>query len=90
MSAVVSHRASHTPLQESLGRLRTLVSPYCGLVRGYSDLSCAPDDARLVRVGCRLADLEPLLGFTTDFRAGGSAPGRDEALAAALGEVAER
>lgn len=81
---------THTPLDESLARLRTLVSPYCGLVRGVSDLSCAPDDARLVRVGCRLAALEPLIGFSTDFRAGGSAPGRDEALAAALGEVAER
>lgn len=90
MSAGVSHRETRTPLRESLARLRTLVSPYCGLVRGYSDLSCGPDDARLVRVGCRLADLEPLIGFTTDFRAGGSAPGRDEALAAALGEVAER
>jgi ribosomal protein S12 methylthiotransferase accessory factor len=90
VSAVLSHGAIRTPLRDSLGRLRTLVSPYCGLVRGYSDLSCDPDDARLVRVGCRLADLEPLIGFTTDFRAGGSAPDRDEALAAALGEVAER
>lgn len=90
MSALVSQRASQTPLRESLARLGTLVSPYCGLVRGYSDLSCGPDDARLVRVGCRLADLEPLIGFSADFRAGGSAPGRDEALAAALGEVAER
>jgi ribosomal protein S12 methylthiotransferase accessory factor len=90
VSAVVSHGATRTPTRESLARLRTLVSPYCGLVRGYSDLSCDPDDARLVRVGCRLADLEPLIGFTTDFRAGGSAPNRDEALAAALGEVAER
>ena len=90
MSAVVSHCATRTPLPESLARLRTLVSPYCGLVRGHSDLSCGPDDARLARVGCLVADLEPLIGFTTDFRAGGSAPGRDEALAAALGEVAER
>ena len=90
MSAVAAKPTIRTPLGESLARLRTLVSPYCGLVRGVSDLSCAPDDARLVRVGCRLAALEPLIGFTTDFRAGGSAPGRDEALAAALGEVAER
>ena len=90
MSTVVSHCATQTSLPESLARLRTLVSPYWGLVRGYSDLSCGPDDARLVRVGCLLADLEPLIGFSTDFRAGGSAPGRDQALAAALGEVAER
>lgn len=90
MSAVLSQGATRTSLPESLARLRALVSPYCGLVRGHSDLSCAPDDARLVRVGCLVADLEPLIGFTTDFRAGGSAPGRDEALAAALGEVAER
>ena len=90
MSAVALHPVARTPLPESLARLRTLVSPYCGLVRGFSDLSRGPDDARLVRVGCRLADLEPLIGFTTDLRAGGSAPCRDEALAAALGEVAER
>jgi ribosomal protein S12 methylthiotransferase accessory factor len=90
MSAASVEPPTWTPLAESLRRLRTLVSPYCGLVRGVSDLACAPDDARLVRVGCRLAALEPLIGFTTDFRAGGSAPDRDEALAAALGEVAER
>ncbi|MDQ5820930.1 MAG: YcaO-like family protein [Actinomycetota bacterium] len=90
MSQVAVGPVERTPLPESLARLRTLVSPYCGLVRGVSDLSRAPDDARLVRVGCRLAALEPLIGFSTDFRAGGSAPDRDEALAAALGEVAER
>ncbi|MDX6448807.1 MAG: ribosomal protein methylthiotransferase accessory factor [Gaiellaceae bacterium] len=90
MSAVISRCATQTSLPESLARLRTLVSPYWGLVRGHSELSGGPDDARLVRVGCLLADLEPLIGFTTDFRAGGCAPGRDEALAAALGEVAER
>jgi len=84
MSAASVEPPTWTPLAESLRRLRTLVSPYCGLVRGVSDLACAPDDARLVRVGCRLAALEPLIGFTTDFRAGGSAPDRDEALAAAL------
>jgi len=90
MSAAAVEPAAWTPLSESLRRLRRLVSPYCGLVRGVSDLSCAPDDARLVRVGCRVAALEPLIGLTTDFRAGGSAPDRDQALAAALGEVAER
>ncbi len=90
MSAAAAEPGIFTPLAESLLRLRTLVSPYCGLVRGVSDLTAAPDDARLVRVGCRLAELEPLIGFSTDFRAGGSAPDRDAAVAAALGEVAER
>ena len=90
MSALAVEPDTFTPLAESLARLRTLVSPYCGLVRGVSDLTAAPDDARLVRVGCRVADLEPLIGFSTDFRAGGSAPARDAAVAAALGEVAER
>jgi ribosomal protein S12 methylthiotransferase accessory factor len=90
LSALAVEPGTFTPLAESLARLRTLVSPYCGLVRGVSDLTAAPDDSRLVRVGCRLADLEPLIGFSTDFRAGGSAPVRDAAVAAALGEVAER
>jgi ribosomal protein S12 methylthiotransferase accessory factor len=90
VNAVAQHAVPPTPLRESLARLLTLVSPCCGLVRGVSDLSHAPDEARLAKVGCRLADLEPLIGFTTDLRAGGSAPARDEALAAALGEVAER
>lgn len=90
MSVSAAESGTFTPLADSLARLRRLVSPYCGLVRGVSDLTAAPDDARLVRVGCRLADLEPLIGFSTDYRAGGSAPGRDAAAAAALGEVAER
>ncbi|MDX6488914.1 MAG: hypothetical protein QOK13_1529, partial [Gaiellaceae bacterium] len=50
MSAVISRCATQTSLPESLARLRTLVSPYWGLVRGHSELSSGPDDARLVRV----------------------------------------
>jgi ribosomal protein S12 methylthiotransferase accessory factor len=90
VSAPATAVEGRTPLGESLGRLRTLVSPYAGLVRGFTELTAAPDDARLVRVACRVADLEPLIGVDTELRPGGSSTSRDAAIAATIGEVAER
>lgn len=90
MTALAVPARGRTPLDESLKRLRTLVSPYSGLVRGVSELTSTPDDARLVRVACRVADLEALIGVDTDLRPGGSAADRDTAVAATIGEVAER
>jgi ribosomal protein S12 methylthiotransferase accessory factor len=86
MSAAVAG----TPSGEGLKRLRTLVSPYVGLVRTTGEFASAPDDARLVRTGVRLADLAELVGAGADYRAGGSGTSRAAATAAALGEVAER
>jgi ribosomal protein S12 methylthiotransferase accessory factor len=90
VTAVAAVAGRHTPLDESLRRLRTLVSPYSGLIRGVTELTAAPDDARLVRVACHVADLEPLIGVDTELRPGGSAADRDTAIAATIGEVAER
>jgi ribosomal protein S12 methylthiotransferase accessory factor len=75
---------------ESLRRLRRLVSPYVGIVRDVGELMRMPDDARLVRVGCRLADSLATVGARLEVHPGGSGTSRDEALAAALGETAER
>lgn len=90
MTALALRPVSPTPVAEGLRRLRTLVSPYVGIVRAVGEFAAAPDDARLVKVGCRIAEVAPLLGVDVDYRAGGTAPSRDAAYAAALGEVAER
>jgi ribosomal protein S12 methylthiotransferase accessory factor len=66
------------------------VSPYVGIVRSVGEFAAGPDDARLVKVGCRIAEVAPLVGIDVDYRAGGTAPSRVTALAATLGEVAER
>lgn len=90
MSFVALRPVSATPVPEGLRRLRSLVSPYVGIVRAVGEFAAGPDDARLFRVGCRIAEVAPLLGVEVDYRAGGTAPSRDAALAATLGEVAER
>lgn len=90
MTALPLRPVQPTPTAEGLRRLRTLVSPYVGIVRAVGEFAAAPDDARLVKVGCRIAEVAPLLGVDVDYRAGGTAPSRDAAYAATLGEVAER
>ena len=90
MSASVLQAAPRTELGVSLRRLRTLVSPYTGVVQATGEFMRAPDDSGLVKIGLRLADMGHLVGFEVDFRPGGSAGDRDRALAAALGEAVER
>jgi ribosomal protein S12 methylthiotransferase accessory factor len=79
-----------TPLAESLSRLESLVSPLTGLVAGTGEIMHAADDARLVKVGAQLADHVPLVGTPLDNRPGGAASDYGAALAAAVGEAAER
>jgi ribosomal protein S12 methylthiotransferase accessory factor len=90
VSVLTAEAPRPTPVEEGLRRLRTLVSPYVGIVRAVGEFAAGPDDARLVKVGCRIADLAPLVGIEVDYRAGGTAPSREAAIAATLGEVAER
>lgn len=75
---------------ESRRRLRTLVSPYTGIVTRTSRSLVSPDDARLVSIACELAGLGPdgEQGFEPE--AGAARPREEEALTAALGEAAER
>jgi ribosomal protein S12 methylthiotransferase accessory factor len=75
---------------DDLSRLRSLVSPYVGVARIAGELLRGPDDARLVTVGCLLADGEPTVGHRVVDHAGSSAAEADTALVAALGEAAER
>jgi ribosomal protein S12 methylthiotransferase accessory factor len=79
-----------TPIDEALRRLRKLVSPYVGIVREAYELMAAPNETRLVSFGCSLARGGPVLGAETVAYTGGSNRVRDAALAAALGEAAER
>jgi ribosomal protein S12 methylthiotransferase accessory factor len=69
-----------TPLEVSLPRLMTLVSPYVGVVAAVNDLLVTPGDAR------------QFLAVSGGDVASGSAVGfdRDAALAAAVGEAVER
>ena len=75
---------------DDLARLRSLVSPYTGVARVAGELMHGPDDARVVTVSCLLADGEPTVGHRVVDHAGSSATDVDSALAAALGEAAER
>jgi ribosomal protein S12 methylthiotransferase accessory factor len=82
-----------TPLAESLPRLETLVSPYTGIVRRVDEHLLGADDARLIRVGTKLADANLLTGSVrgpSDPGTGGWAERALRAHASALGEAAER
>jgi len=75
---------------ETLPALRSLVSPYTGVVRVAGELMRGADDSRVVNVSCLLADGEPTVGPAIVDHAGSGATDADTALAAALGEAAER
>jgi ribosomal protein S12 methylthiotransferase accessory factor len=90
MTPVALEPATRAPEGEALRRLRTLVSPLTGLVSSVDEILTAPSDARLVLINSRVADLNQLFGRSPSLEAGGYSPTRDGALAAALGEVAER
>jgi ribosomal protein S12 methylthiotransferase accessory factor len=90
VSALALRAVERTPLETALPRLETLVSPLTGLVTSVTELLAPPDDARVARVGCSTPDFVDMLGFDADLRPGGWGPTREIALAACLGEVAER
>jgi ribosomal protein S12 methylthiotransferase accessory factor len=71
-------------------QLAPLVSPYTGIVRSVVEHMHAPDDARLVNVGCVLAEGDPVIGTGTVDVCGGAHYERGAATAAAICEAAER
>jgi ribosomal protein S12 methylthiotransferase accessory factor len=75
-----------TPSAESIARLRTLVSPYTGVIRRVDELLAAQDEIPLVACSCETGDL----GGSGRVVGSGSAASREAALAAALGEAVER
>lgn len=79
-----------TPRSESIRRLRTLVSPYTGVIRRVEDVLATPDEIALVAVSCETADGELLPDGPGRVVGSGSGPSRESAVAAALGEAVER
>lgn len=79
-----------TPLDESLRRLRTLVSPRTGIVRGAERLLAAPDDIRLVSVFCETGEGGDVVGWPGIHPGNGSGRTAGEAFAAAVAEAVER
>lgn len=93
MSIVELRDRPRTSLAESVRRLSTLVSPYTGIVRSVEELLSAADEPRLIKIGCEPTEGSHLLGAGLDHlegSGGGSHASRDAAVAAAIGEVAER
>lgn len=71
-------------------RLRTLVSPYVGLVRQAPVAMLAPGDAPLAAVACEMADSRALIGAELVPACGAVKESRRNAFAAAVGEAVER
>jgi ribosomal protein S12 methylthiotransferase accessory factor len=90
VSASVLEDVGATPLSESLRRLETLVSPYAGIVRAVHTTLAATDDAPFVTASCELAETRAAIGAAIDANAVSWSTSRDEAVAAAIGEAAER
>lgn len=78
------------PPAEALPRLESFVSPLTGVVRGVAETLAAPDEMRLVSIGCELADAVPAIGVPLESYTGSSHWCRAAALAAAIGEAIER
>jgi ribosomal protein S12 methylthiotransferase accessory factor len=79
-----------TPLEGVLPRLRSFVSPFTGVVRSVGETLAAPDEHRLISIGCQLADAVPTIGEQLDWFTGSEHPERERAEAAAIGEALER
>lgn len=90
MPAVELRPVAPTPTIESLARLRTFVSPLTGVVHATGETLAAPDEHRLVSIGCELADGVPTIGESLERFTGSDQPTRDLAEAAAIGEAVER
>jgi len=79
-----------TPVERTLPQLRTFVSPLTGVVRSTAETLAAPDESRLVSIGCELADGRVTIGASLDSYTGSEHWSRDLAEAAAIGEALER
>jgi ribosomal protein S12 methylthiotransferase accessory factor len=79
-----------TPVATSLHKLRSFVSPLSGVVRATAETLAAPDEHRLISIGCELADGGPTIGSPVESYTGSEHWLRDAAEAAAIGEALER
>jgi ribosomal protein S12 methylthiotransferase accessory factor len=91
LSSVVELRpVQPTPAAASLRRLRSFVSPLSGVVRSTAETLAAPDEHRLISIGCELADGVPTIGSPVESYTGSEHRLREAAEAAAIGEALER
>ena len=79
-----------TPPEATLPRLRSFVSPLAGVVHGLSETLAAPEELRLVSIGCELADGLATIGTPLESYTGSEHWSRAAAEAAAIGEALER
>ncbi len=79
-----------TPIAASLPRLRSFVSPFAGVISRTEETLAAPDEHRLISIGCELADGLPTIGTPLDSYTGSEHFVREAAEAAAIGEALER
>ncbi len=90
MPAVELRPRPATPAAAALPRLRSFVSPLTGVVRCVSETLAAPDESRLVSIGCELADGSLTIGAPLEAYTGSEHWSRASAEAAAVGEAIER
>jgi ribosomal protein S12 methylthiotransferase accessory factor len=79
-----------TPVEESLPRLDTFVSPIVGIVNDVVDLLPAASEPTLHCVGCTVTDATALIGNWINEYTGSSKTTHDAARAAGIGEALER
>jgi ribosomal protein S12 methylthiotransferase accessory factor len=79
-----------TPPARTLPRLHSCVSPLTGIVRSVSETLAAPDESRLISIGCELAGGRLTIGAALESYTGSEHWSRDAAEAAAIGEALER
>jgi ribosomal protein S12 methylthiotransferase accessory factor len=79
-----------TPPERTLPLLRTFVSPLTGVIRSMGETLAAPDELRLISIGCEPADGMPTIGEQLERYTGSEHWSRDAAEAAAIGETLER
>lgn len=90
MKPLLLREVNHTPLTRSLSVLKSLVSPITGIVPFTTPMLPVTDDARLFHVASTTANARELIGAGTNRYSGGIDYTPEGALAAAIGEAAER
>jgi ribosomal protein S12 methylthiotransferase accessory factor len=90
VNRVILAEVECTPLERSLPMLKSLISPLTGIVPFTTPMLPSTDDARLFHVASTTANAESLIGAATNRYSGGIDYTPAGALAAAIGEAAER
>jgi ribosomal protein S12 methylthiotransferase accessory factor len=89
-NAIAAAPPAHADRADGLARLKTLASPYVGIVRRVHENARAPDEARMAVMISQMATAAPTVGSPHEATGGGADYDVDAALTAALGEGVER